>query len=168
MKKRSSARENPLTKPEVFGHLQPHCFACIPVPKDAVAASRRQSTLGASGCLEGEGDVDPAAPLHSPFLRQQNSESSRKRCSSLLSYIKPPIPLRNCSRRISRQGLRTNLVPKSPKQRKLMRLPSRHCSNSIFVFYFCALREGGTLTLSELSPAMQSVHPNHACLLCPS
>jgi hypothetical protein len=34
------------------------------------------------------------------------------------------------------------------------------------VFFFYALREGGTLTLSELSPAMQSLHPNPACLLC--
>jgi hypothetical protein len=49
------------------------------------------------------------------------------------------------SRRISpRQRLRTNLVEKPPEQRKLTRLLSRH---------FCALREGGMLTLTELSPA---------------
>jgi hypothetical protein len=80
--------------------------------------------------------VDLAAPLHSPFLRsvpaiQQKSESSHERCSSLLSYIKPPIPLRNCSRRIfPRQRLRKNLVPKSPKQRKPTRLLSRRWKSS--------------------------------------
>jgi hypothetical protein len=51
-------------------------------------------------------------------------------------------------------------APKSSNQRKQTRLLSRHCSIS----YLCPSR--GTLILSDLSPAMQSLHPNHACLLC--
>jgi hypothetical protein len=77
-----------------------------------VAASGRQTTLGASGCVEGGASSarrpgSASSVSVSAARRQQNSVSSHERSSSLQSHLKLPTPpLRNCPKRISpRQGL---------------------------------------------------------------